>query len=59
LAKSRDFNDTEWRTLNLPHDWSIEGLIAPENSTAGAGGYFPAGYLPSTFYSMYHVSQSF
>ena len=28
---------TEWRTLNLPHDWSIEGEF-DENSPAGIGG---------------------
>src|ERR1700733_5341122 len=42
-AKSKDFNDMTWRTLDLPHDWSIEGKISPENSTGGEGGYFPAG----------------
>lgn len=24
-AENPDFDDTGWRTLNLPHDWSIEG----------------------------------
>ncbi|SHM73488.1 glycoside hydrolase family 2 TIM barrel-domain containing protein [Mucilaginibacter sp. OK098] len=42
-AKSRDFNDLNWRSLNLPHDWSIEGNIGPKNPTGGAGGYFPPG----------------
>jgi beta-galactosidase len=42
-AKSRDFNDMSWRSLDLPHDWSIEGKISPKNPTGGAGGYFPAG----------------
>lgn len=35
------FNDTSWRTLNLPHDWSIEGAF--EKSIGGSGGYFPIG----------------
>ncbi|BAU54055.1 glycoside hydrolase family 2 TIM barrel-domain containing protein [Mucilaginibacter gotjawali] len=43
LAKSKDFDDMSWRSLDLPHDWSIEGKISPENSTGGEGGYFPAG----------------
>src|ERR1041384_4339217 len=43
LAKSNDFNDVTWRSLDLPHDWSIEGKISPKNPTGGAGGYFPAG----------------
>jgi beta-galactosidase len=42
-AKSKDFNDMGWRSLDLPHDWSIEGKIRPTNPTGGAGGYFPAG----------------
>ena len=29
-AKSRDFNDMNWRSLDLPHDWSIEGKISPK-----------------------------
>jgi beta-galactosidase len=30
-------NTTQWRTLNLPHDWSIEGSF-DEHSPAGTGG---------------------
>jgi beta-galactosidase len=42
-AKSKGFDDKDWRNLDLPHDWSIEGKINPKNPTGGAGGYFPAG----------------
>ncbi len=42
-AQSRDFDDTGWRNLDLPHDWSIEGKTHPKNPTGNAGGYFPAG----------------
>lgn len=42
-AKENDFNDKTWRTLDLPHDWSIEGSINPKNPTGNAGGFFPAG----------------
>ena len=42
-AKSKDFNDLSWRSLDLPHDWSIEGKINPKNPMGAAGGYFPAG----------------
>jgi beta-galactosidase len=42
-ARSKDFNDDDWRSLDLPHDWSIEGKINPKNPTGTAGGYFPAG----------------
>jgi len=42
-AGSKDFDDKSWRSLDLPHDWSIEGSVSPKNPTKGAGGYFPAG----------------
>ncbi|MFJ6673114.1 glycoside hydrolase family 2 TIM barrel-domain containing protein [Actinosynnema sp. NPDC091369] len=35
------FDDSSWRTLNLPHDWSIEQPMTP---AAGSGtGWFPGG----------------
>ena len=42
-AEQPNFNDSKWRVLDLPHDWSIEGEISPKNPTGGEGGYFPAG----------------
>ncbi len=42
-ASANNFDDKNWRTLDLPHDWSIEGIINPENPTGGDGGFFPAG----------------
>ncbi len=42
-ANSADFNDMNWRKLDLPHDWSIEGKLNPKNPMGGAGGYFPSG----------------
>lgn len=42
-AQSRSFNDADWRTLNLPHDWSIEGEYNQANPTGRGGGYLPAG----------------
>jgi len=29
-AEVSDFDDAKWRTLNLPHDWSIEGEFKVE-----------------------------
>ncbi|MFA9560468.1 glycoside hydrolase family 2 TIM barrel-domain containing protein [Evansella sp. AB-rgal1] len=43
-AKSREFNDTNWEHVDLPHDWSIEGPFDKENPTGGSGGYLPAGF---------------
>ncbi|MFA5044533.1 MAG: sugar-binding domain-containing protein, partial [Paludibacter sp.] len=42
-ASANDFDDKSWRSLDLPHDWSIEGKSDLKNPTSGAGGYFPAG----------------
>ncbi len=42
-ADSPTFDDHSWRTLTLPHDWSIEGTPAEKNPTGSGGGFFPAG----------------
>ncbi len=36
-------DDSAWRTVNLPHDWSIEGDYNRSNPTASNGGFLPAG----------------
>ena len=40
-AHSADFDDSGWRPVTLPHDWSIEGPFSPE--WASATGYLPGG----------------
>jgi beta-galactosidase len=42
-VEARQFADRSWRTVNLPHDWSIEGAPDKNNPTASGGGFFPAG----------------
>ena len=42
-AESLSYDATGWRTLDVPHDWSIESAIDPKNPMGGSGGYFPAG----------------
>lgn len=42
-ASEAVFDDSEWRTLNLPHDWSIEGITRPDAPSGNDGGYFPTG----------------
>jgi beta-galactosidase len=42
-AQTSNFDDENWRKLDLPHDWSIEGQVDANNPTGCAGGYFPAG----------------
>lgn len=38
-----DFDDSEWRQLDLPHDWSVEGPFEKENPSGASGGYLPCG----------------
>lgn len=38
-----DFNDSSWRSLNLPHDWAIEGDFSKENPSGTGGGALPGG----------------
>ncbi len=37
------FNDSSWRKLNLPHDWSIEGKFSKDNPAGVGGGALPGG----------------
>jgi beta-galactosidase len=36
-------DDSQWRLLNLPHDWSIEGKFAKDNPSTVGGGALPGG----------------
>ncbi len=36
-----DYDDSCWRKLDLPHDWSIEGQLSPD--LASCTGYLPGG----------------
>jgi len=38
-----DFDDSDWRVLDLPHDWGIEGKFAKENPADYYGGALPGG----------------
>jgi len=38
-----DFDDSGWRELSLPHDWSVEAQAKPENPAGAGGGFFPGG----------------
>ena len=37
------FNDKQWRLLDVPHDWSIEGEYDKDNATNRQGAFLPAG----------------
>jgi beta-galactosidase len=40
-AAKPGFNDSKWRTLNLPHDWTVEGTYSPDR--ASCTGFLPGG----------------
>ena len=38
-----EFDDSGWRTLDLPHDWAIEGDFDEHNPSGTGGGALPGG----------------
>lgn len=42
-ASKIEFNDSTWRMLDLPHDWSIEGEFSEDNPAGVGGGALPGG----------------
>jgi beta-galactosidase len=42
-AERPGFDDRAWRRLDLPHDWSIEGVPRQDAPAGGRGGFFPTG----------------
>lgn len=42
-AERPGFDSSTWRTVDLPHDWSIEGPYDENAPSAGSGGYLPTG----------------
>src|SRR5687767_2760685 len=45
VASGQDasLNHSQWRLLNLPHDWSIEGEFSVSNPAGTGGGALPGG----------------
>jgi len=42
-ASQPGFDDSGWRTLDLPHDWSIEGEFSEKHPASPGGGALPGG----------------
>ncbi|PKK86229.1 MAG: glycoside hydrolase family 2 [Thermoplasmata archaeon HGW-Thermoplasmata-1] len=42
-AESANFDDSNWRDVDLPHDWSIEGPFGSDYPAGSAGGALPGG----------------
>lgn len=43
MFKDSSFDDSGWRVLNLPHDWSVEGEFSSKNPASPGGGALPGG----------------
>ncbi|MFJ8822829.1 glycoside hydrolase family 2 TIM barrel-domain containing protein [Streptomyces sp. NPDC102467] len=42
-AEQPGFDDTDWRTVAVPHDWSIEQTPTTEHHTTSGTGFLPGG----------------
>ncbi len=42
-GQDMDLNDSQWRQLDLPHDWSIEGEFSEKAPAGTGGGALPGG----------------
>ena len=42
-AERPRFDDSKWRVVELPHDWSIEGIPLDDAPGGGRVGFFPSG----------------
>jgi beta-galactosidase len=42
-ASSATYDDSKWRSLNLPHDWSIESDFGKDFPASAGGGALPGG----------------
>jgi beta-galactosidase len=42
-GQAPELDDAAWRTLNLPHDWSIEGEFSKDHPATPGGGALPGG----------------
>src|SRR5690606_22874493 len=43
LAEGTTFDDSGWRELTIPHDWSIEGEFNEQHPATAGGGALPGG----------------
>ena len=59
-AEKPDLNDSGWRTLNLPHDWAIEGPFDVKNNPNTGGlpisgtGWYRKHFTPPTTVDRYY-----
>lgn len=41
--QAADTDDSSWRSLDLPHDWAVEGDFSEDNPCGTSGGALPGG----------------
>jgi len=56
-AQQPDSSDSSWRSLDLPHDWSIEGPYDEKEPAGGPGGYLPTGI--AWYRKRFHLPESY
>lgn len=44
-AQGESFDDSNWRQLDIPHDWSIEGEFSNRHPSSGSGGWVQTGVV--------------
>lgn len=44
-AQAVGFDDSQWRQLDIPHDWSAEGEFSNKNPSSGSGGWVQTGVV--------------
>jgi len=56
-AELESFDHAQWRKLDLPHDWSVEGRFEASNPAGAPGGYLPTGigWYRKTFHLPAHA----
>jgi beta-galactosidase len=42
-AEQKTFDISAWRSLDLPHDFAVEGPFDPKNTSGAPGGFLPGG----------------
>ena len=42
-ASKDELDDLAWKSVSIPHDWSIEGEIKEDNPSGSQGGFYPCG----------------
>jgi len=42
-AEAAAFDDSSWKTVDVPHDWSIEGPFSKDAPSKGDGAFLPSG----------------